>query len=99
MDLSDGLSLDLRRMALASGLEAHIEEPPRFRGATLEQALDGGEDYELLFTVRARAAMPPSFEGVKLTRIGVMRKGIAGAVYLTGEPLPARGYDHFRRVR
>ena len=34
MDLSDGLSLDLRRMALASGLEAAIEAPPRFPGAS-----------------------------------------------------------------
>ncbi|MFN7992806.1 MAG: thiamine-phosphate kinase [Bryobacteraceae bacterium] len=99
MDLSDGLSLDLRRMALASGIEAHIEAPPRFRGATLEQALDGGEDYELLFTVRSRAKVPPAFEGVKLTRIGVMRKGTAGAVFLNGKPLPAHGYDHFRSGR
>ena len=51
MDLSDGLSLDLRRLALASGLAAEIETPPVFRGATVEQALHGGEDYELLFTV------------------------------------------------
>jgi thiamine-monophosphate kinase len=96
MDLSDGLSMDLRRMALESGLEAHIEPPPRFAGASLEQALHGGEDYELLFTLRPRVAAPPRFEGVPLTRIGAMRKGKAGAVYLAGRPLPALGYDHFR---
>ena len=96
MDLSDGLSMDLHRMALASGLEARIEPPPRFAGASLEQALDGGEDYELLFTVRPRVRVPPRFEGVALTRIGCMRKGQAGAVYLSDRPLPALGYDHFR---
>ena len=96
MDLSDGLSLDLRRMALASGLEAWIEPPPRFRGASLAQALHGGEDYELLFTVRPGARVPARFAGVPLARIGTMRKGRAGAVYLSNAPLPALGYDHFR---
>jgi thiamine-monophosphate kinase len=99
MDLSDGLSLDLRRLALASGLEAHIEPPPRFAGASLDQSLHGGEDYELLFTVRPRAAVPAAFEGIPLTRIGTMRKGRPGAVYLSGCPLPAKGYDHFRGPR
>ena len=99
MDLSDGISLDLRRLALASGLEAAIEAPPRFPGASLEQALHGGEDYELLFTVRPRVEVPARFESVPLTRIGVMRRGQAGAVYLSGKPLPALGYDHFRGAR
>ena len=96
MDLSDGLSLDLHRMCLASGLSADIEAPPRFPGATLEQALNGGEDYELLFTVRPSARVPTGFEGLPLTRIGTMRKGRAGAIKLAGQPLPPLGYDHFR---
>jgi thiamine-monophosphate kinase len=96
MDLSDGISLDLHRLALASGLEAAIEAPPRFPGASPEQALHGGEDYELLFTVQPRAKVPARFGSAPLTRIGVMRRGQAGAVYLSGEPLPALGYDHFR---
>jgi thiamine-monophosphate kinase len=96
MDLSDGLSMDLHRLALASGLEARIEPPPRFPGASLEQALDGGEDYELLFTVRPSVRIPPRLGGVALTRIGCLRKGRAGAVYLSDHPLPALGYDHFR---
>ena len=99
MDLSDGLSLDLRRMALASGLEARIEPPPRFPRASLEQALHGGEDYELLFTVRPRVNVPARLAGVALTRIGAMQKGQAGAIYLSGNPLPPLGYDHFRGAR
>jgi thiamine-monophosphate kinase len=99
MDLSDGLSLDLRRMALASGLEAHIDAPPRFAGATLEQALHGGEDYELLFTTRPRALVPRRFESVPLTKIGAMRKGQPGAVFLSGRVLPPLAYDHFRSFR
>jgi thiamine-monophosphate kinase len=98
MDLSDGLSLDLRRLCLASGLSADILPPPRFPGATWEQALHGGEDYELLFTAPARARVPRDFEGVPLTRIGAMRKGRPGAVELDGAPLAPLGYDHFRLV-
>ncbi len=94
MDLSDGLSLDLQRLCAASGVAAGIEAPPRFPGATLDQALHGGEDYELLFT--ARGPVPPSYEGIPLTRIGAIRRGPPGAVLLDGSPLPALGYDHLR---
>jgi thiamine-monophosphate kinase len=97
MDLSDGLSLDLARLAAASGVAAEIEAPPIHRGATLEQALDGGEDYELLFTVPRRVRIPDLFDGVPLTRIGRIVADPAGQVRLDGEILPARGYDHFRR--
>ena len=96
MDLSDGLSLDLRRLALASSLAAEIEAPPIFPGATLEEALHGGEDYELLFTVPAARRVPRDFDGLPLTRIGTMRKGRAGLVRLDGAPLPPLGYDHLR---
>jgi thiamine-monophosphate kinase len=96
MDLSDGLSLDLRRMCAAAGLSAEISAPPVFRGASLEQALDGGEDYELLFTVPARRRIPERFEGLRLTRIGTMRQGVPGEIRINGARLEPRGYDHFR---
>jgi thiamine-monophosphate kinase len=96
MDLSDGLSLDLYRLCLASGVAAELEGPiPIFHGATLEQALDGGEDYELLFTARPRAEIPRSFEGLPLTGIGTIREGQPGRVQFEGRPLLPRGYDHF----
>ena len=97
MDLSDGLSLDLHRLAKASGLSVEIQTPPIFRGATLAQALHGGEDYELLFTLPARRSAPEKFEGLRLTRIGTMRKGHAGEVRMDGAVLEPRGYDHFRK--
>ncbi len=97
MDLSDGLSLDLRRLCVASHLAAEIEAPPRFPGASLEQALHGGEDYELLFTARP-GSVPAEFAGLPLTRIGTMRKGATGTVTLGGEPLAALGYDHLRQL-
>ena len=94
MDLSDGLSLDLRRMCEASGLRAEITSPPIYRGATLAQALHGGEDYELLFTAPPRVKVPQKFEGVAITKIGTMRRGRTGVV-LNGRPLEALGWDHF----
>ncbi|HLK63642.1 MAG TPA: thiamine-phosphate kinase [Bryobacteraceae bacterium] len=98
MDLSDGLSLDLHRLCLASGLSAEVSaDLPVFPGATREQALHGGEDYELLFTVPARTPVPANFAGLQLTRIGTMRKGTPGVVTCDGSPLPRLGYDHFRK--
>lgn len=97
MDISDGLSLDLRRLARASGVCAEIGLPPAFPGATTEQALHGGEDYELLFTVPAGMRIPARFEAEELTRIGRILRGPAGKVRIGGRPLPPLGYDHFRR--
>lgn len=97
MDISDGLSLDLNRLARASGVCAEIELPPVFPGATTEQALHGGEDYELLFTVPTETHVPRKFRGLEMTRIGRIGRGPAGRVRLGGRTLPALGYDHFRR--
>ena len=96
MDLSDGLSLDLHRLCLASGVAARIHAPPVFRGATIEQALHGGEDYELLFTARPKTAVPSLWGGVPLTAIGTIEKGPAGALWLGEQRLSPLGYDHFR---
>jgi thiamine-monophosphate kinase len=101
MDISDGLSLDLQRLCLASRVNAEIVDPPVFPGASLELALHGGEEYELLFTVRAGTRVPPAFEGLALTRIGVIRrpdritKNQAGEVRHKGKPLASLSYDHF----
>ena len=94
MDVSDGLSLDLRRLCLASGVSAEIGDIPVFRGASLDQALHGGEDYELLFTAGASARPPEN--AVLIGRVSKDRK--PGSILLRGRPLPPRGYDHFRKL-
>ena len=48
MDLSDGLGLDLNRLADASNVGFVLDDVPVADGATLEEAISGGEDYELL---------------------------------------------------
>ena len=95
MDLSDGLSLDLRRLCLESGVSADVETLPIARGATLEQALHGGEDYELLFTTARR--MPLQVAGVAITRIGTIAEGTSGDLRFKGGFLQPQGFDHFRR--
>ena len=51
IDVSDGLALDLHRLADASAVGFALEDVPVAAGATFEEALGGGEDYELLVAV------------------------------------------------
>lgn len=115
MDLSDGLSTDLHRLCVASGVGARVTAStiPRIQSSSshfrraanhLRLALDGGDDYELLFTVRPNRAtsLPRSFRGVPVTPIGVTTSG--NQIVLTDEngreaPLQARGWDPFRSPR
>jgi thiamine-monophosphate kinase len=90
MDISDGLALDLHRMCKASGVAAELDHLPLLKGATLDQALHDGEDYELLYTAPPRVKAP----GI---RIGTIAKGKPGAVRFGGKPLKPIGYDHTRQ--
>jgi thiamine-monophosphate kinase len=56
IDVSDGLALDLHRLADASDVGFALDEVPVAEGATLAEALGGGEDYELLVVMDAAAA-------------------------------------------
>ena len=97
IDISDGLSIDLHRLCLESGVAAELDSAliPVASGATLDEALHGGEDYELLVTARPNARVPKAL----VTRIGTIKRGKPGAVTMDGRALPAGGYDHFARVR
>jgi thiamine-monophosphate kinase len=98
MDLSDGLALDLQRLCAASGCAAELSGAlPVYRGATREQALGGGEDYELLFTAPPRARVPQSLAGIAVTRIGRCVAGTPGSVQLAGGERVSGGWDPFRR--
>jgi thiamine-monophosphate kinase len=103
MDVSDGLAKDLRALT-PPGARAALTAAalPRRRGASLAAALGEGEDYELVFAVRARAdriaferAWRRAFPRVALHRIGqFVRAGKlpAGAIRLTD----FHGYEHLR---
>ena len=58
MDISDGLVVDLKKLARSSNVSVSIDMPaipiengllPLFGSEAIEHALNGGEDYELLF--------------------------------------------------
>jgi thiamine-monophosphate kinase len=74
IDVSDGLSTELLHLCEESGLSAEIEAEaiPVDASATLEQALHGGDDYELLFTAPAKAKVPRELGGVAIQAIGQM---------------------------
>jgi len=101
MDLSDGLSIDLARLCEASGIGALLDADslPRLAQTPLHNALHGGEDLELLFTVSPKRSrqLPRSIGGVPLTRIG--RIASERKLWLIQgnrkKPLPILGFQHF----
>lgn len=98
MDITDGLSLDLHRLCTASRVAAVVDRPlPVAPGATLEQALSAGDDYELLFT--APGPIAARHRGVALTRIGTITRGTPGHIELFGQPHAPRGYDHLAQTK
>ena len=82
MDLSDGLGADLPRLAKASGLGFEIDESalPRNRGCSITEAINEGEDYELLFAASPNDAQAleqkwrRKFPQLLLTRIGRLNR-------------------------
>jgi thiamine-monophosphate kinase len=102
MDLSDGLGADLPRLARASklGFEIELENLPVARGATMNDAISEGEDYELLFAVsprektRLEREWRRKFPKLRLTRIGSLNR----KSQITNRKL-SRGYLHFQQPR
>ena len=100
MDLSDGLGVDLPRLARASGIgfEVELENLPLSRGANIENAISEGEDYELLFAIsprhrkRLERQWRKRFPKLPLTRIGQLhrRSNIKDQTLLGG-------YIHFQQ--
>jgi thiamine-monophosphate kinase len=103
IDISDGLSVDLQHLCEESGLRAEVEAAllPLGAAATMEDALHGGDDYELLFTADADARIPRSIDGVAVHRIGRMLRGNSGAPRMMlrkdgrRSELRSDGWQHF----
>jgi thiamine-monophosphate kinase len=115
IDVSDGLSTDLAHICEESGLAAELEaaaipvhslatEAQRkgWVSSALDLALNGGEDYELLFTASADVKIPRRIAGVEVRRIGriVLRRVRRARISLRDEDgrvtvLEAGGWEHF----
>ena len=111
LDISDGLAGDLRHILKASHVGAELLSTaiPISRAARksaktpLSAALTDGEDFELLFTVASRDAVPlldawkREFPALPLTCIGKITatEGISIRDKHGLRPLTAHGYEHF----
>ena len=112
IDLSDGLSTDLGHVCKASGVGAKVfagkipvpNVPPQLRRLGLDPlrlAIDGGEDYELLFTVPKSTAgrLPRKVGGVPVTIIGeITRQRRVKIIDSNGRSMTLQpgGWDPFR---
>jgi thiamine-monophosphate kinase len=106
IDISDGLSTDLRHICEESGIGAEIEanriplarigKPARPVGVKF--ALHGGDDYELLFTASSKKAVPTHIAGVPVACIGAITKQKKMILLSGGRrfELKAQGWEHFR---
>jgi thiamine-monophosphate kinase len=87
IDVSDGLSADLGHILDASGVGCALDDVPVAPGATLEDALSGGEDYELVFMAPAETAIDWAIP------IGACTADPSERT-LHGAPLPTAGWQH-----
>ena len=116
IDISDGLSSDLNHLCKESGVGAVIDAGriPIDQVVTeicgrraldpLLLALHGGEDFELLFTVKPENAgnLPKRVDGIPVTRIGTIKEQSAGVKISEGARvwnLEPGGWEHFRKTK
>ncbi|MGE4489379.1 MAG: thiamine-phosphate kinase [Kiritimatiellales bacterium] len=101
MDISDGLATDLRHILKASKVGADLDSSKIPMFGTLEQALYDGEDFELLFTVRAEEADEFDFQCLenleqKFPRIGNITDQ-PGVLTLGSAALNRKAFEHFKQ--
>ena len=104
IDISDGLSTDLRHICESSGVGATIIEralPIASLGrheVERRHALHGGDEYQLLFTAAPSRRLAKEIAGVLITRIGYINEGNEIVIehengYTT--ELEPGGWEHF----
>lgn len=111
IDISDGLSSDLAHICAESGVRAEVQAetiPLATVGrheVSLENALHGGDEYQLLFTAPPNKRVPGKIAGVTVTHIGYIEEARPDLPQLlifqgnnaeVGYELRPRGWQHFR---
>lgn len=111
LDVSDGLLRDAGRLARASGVALHLDEPEAVFADDLAAlgpvaaelgadartwVLAGGEDHGLLATFPAGASLPAPFR--RIGTVGAPDGWASGTVTVGGQaPSGPVGWDHFQR--
>lgn len=96
IDISDGLGIDLHRLADASGVGFTLEAVPVAHGATETDARSGGDDYALLFSAPDAEAVDAAFAALDLdrpVRIGTVQLDSATRTF-RGDVFGAEGWQH-----
>lgn len=94
IDVSDGLAADVGHISRESGVGISLDEVPVAEGATADDALAGGEDFELVFCVPPGDSVGRAFRGLdKPIRIGICTDDHPG-VRLGGAELRPSGWEH-----
>src|ERR1700722_359963 len=96
IDISDGLASDLRHLGRASGVGVALDHLPVADGATEEEAIGGGEEYELLVATSDPDTLIRAYQEARL------RPPVAvgwctdrpGQYTLASAPLPEGGWRH-----
>jgi thiamine-monophosphate kinase len=114
IDISDGLSTDLTHLCDQSGVRAEVQAeaiPIASLGkheVSLESALHGGDEYQLLFTAPANKRVPAEIAGIAVSHIGYIeatRKELPKVLVFEGNDaesgyeLHPRGWEHFREAK
>jgi len=96
IDVSDGLGIDLERLAVASGVGIVLQSVPIAEGATRDDALGGGEDYELVFAAGDADSVSRAFASAGLRAPVQIGACVADPATrrLGLEPLEALGWEH-----
>ncbi|HQT98969.1 MAG TPA: thiamine-phosphate kinase [Acidimicrobiales bacterium] len=96
MDLSDGLGLDLHRLADASGVGFELTAVPVSEGANLDEAISGGEDYELVIATSNPERLRLVFHDRGLREPISLGRAVASPQrrLLGGEVFERKGFEH-----
>ncbi|HEU5400690.1 MAG TPA: AIR synthase-related protein, partial [Terriglobales bacterium] len=110
IDISDGLSTDLMHLCDESAVRAEVQAeaiPVASIGkheVPLENALHGGDEYQLLFTAPANKRVPAEIAGVPISQIGYIEAAgkhlpkillFEGNDAEMGSELHPKGWEHF----
>jgi thiamine-monophosphate kinase len=114
IDISDGLSSDLAHICDESGVRAEVQAesiPLASMGrheVSIDNALHGGDEYQLLFTAPPGKRIPGKIAGVTVTHIGYIEEKRAelpqilifqGSNAEVGYELRPRGWEHFKQTK